>query len=53
MKFGIGIATCREGEDVPAGFGEPKEIIKITQEAERLGIDFVWGSDFISLTPSS
>lgn len=51
MKFGIGIATCREGWDVPPGFGTAHDLIKVSQNAEKLGLDFVWGSDFISLLP--
>ena len=52
MKFGIGLATCREGWDLPPEFAGPEDLINLTQEAENLGIDFVWGSDFISLTPA-
>ncbi len=52
MKFGVGIPTCRQGFDVPPGFAGPKEIVEVSQLAEKLGVDFVWGSDFASPIPA-
>jgi probable F420-dependent oxidoreductase len=51
MKFDIEIPTCREGVFVPVGFGGPDAIVKTVQEAERLGYDAVWATDFLTPTP--
>jgi len=51
MKFGIGIPNCREGIFYPIPIADPQEIIKLTQLAERLGYDSVWGTDFITPIP--
>ncbi len=48
MKFGIGIPTCREGRDYPSNFGGPTEMAELSQIAEKLGIDYVWGDDHIT-----
>ena len=52
MKFGIGIPTCRQGFDVPPGFCGPHDIVEVSQMAEKLGMDFVWGSDFATPIPA-
>lgn len=48
MKFGIGIPTCREGRDYPSNFSGSAEMVELSQLAERLGIDYVWGDDHIT-----
>ncbi len=35
----------------PSPFAGPKEIVEVTQLAEQLGYDAVWGTDFIAPTP--
>ncbi|MFQ5872339.1 MAG: LLM class flavin-dependent oxidoreductase [Dehalococcoidia bacterium] len=52
MKFGIGIPNCREGIFYPIPFAGTHEILKLTQLAERLGYDSVWGTDFICPVPA-
>ena len=52
MKFGVGIPTCRQGFDVPPLFCGPQDMVEVSQLAEKLGIDFVWGSDFITPIPA-
>jgi probable F420-dependent oxidoreductase len=51
ISFDIEIPTCREGVFVPVGFGGPKEIVRTVQEAERLGYETVWATDFLTPTP--
>lgn len=51
MKFDIEIPTCREGVFVPIGFAGPADILKTVEEAERLGFDAVWATDFLAPTP--
>jgi probable F420-dependent oxidoreductase len=51
MKFDIEIPTCREGVFVPIGFAGPADIVKTVEEAERLGFDAVWATDFLTPTP--
>ena len=51
MKFDIEIPTCREGVFVPIGFAGPNDIVKTVEEAERLGFDAVWATDFLTPTP--
>lgn len=48
MKFGIGLSTCREGLFYPVGFASAENLKLITQEAEALGYDSVWGNDHIT-----
>jgi len=51
MKFDIEIPTCRDGVFVPIGFAGPADIVKTVEEAERLGFDAVWATDFLTPTP--
>lgn len=51
MKFDIEIPTCREGAFVPIGFAGPADIVRTAEEAERLGFDAVWATDFLTPTP--
>src|SRR5262249_25255798 len=51
MKFDVEIPTCREGVFVPPGFAGPQEIVNAVEEAERLGFDAVWATDFLTPTP--
>ena len=48
MKFGIGLPTCREGEDYQTGFFKPSDIVKLAQTAERLGFDSIWSNDHLT-----
>ena len=52
MLFDVEVSTCREGIFVPPGFAGPEEIVRSIQEAERLGFNAVWGTDFINPVPS-
>ncbi len=52
MLFDVEVPTCREGIFVPPGFGGPKEIVQTIREAERLGYNAVWGTDFVNPAPS-
>jgi probable F420-dependent oxidoreductase len=45
MKFGVGISTCREGLFYPVGFASIENLRLVTQRAEALGYDAVWGND--------
>ena len=47
MRFGLGIPSCREGRSLPAEFAGPREIVQISQEAERLGFDIIWADDHL------
>ena len=51
MRFDIALPNCMEGFLVPSQFAGPAEIIRFSQEAERLGYDALWGFDFN--TPTS
>lgn len=51
MKFDVEIPTCREGVFVPPRFAGPAEIVRTAEEAERLGYDAVWATDFLAPTP--
>ena len=51
MKFDIEIPTCREGVFAPIGFAGPEDIVGAAEEAERLGFDAVWATDFLAPTP--
>ena len=51
MKFSIEIPTCGEGRTIPELFATPRDLIHLTQMAERLGFDSVWGDDHITSTP--
>jgi len=48
VKFGVGIPTCREGMFYPVPFAGTQDIVKLTQLADQLGYDSVWGTDFIN-----
>ncbi len=49
MKISVGIPTCREGLNVPTGFAGPEDIVRMTQQAERLGFFAVWGNDHLTV----
>lgn len=48
LKFGIGLSTCREGLFYPVGFASAENLKVVTQKAETLGYDSVWGNDHIT-----
>ena len=48
MRFGFPIPNCREGRDNLTGFVGAEEIVRLSQECERLGYDTVWANDFIN-----
>jgi len=48
MKFGVAISTCREGLFYPVGFSSIESLRLVTQRAEALGYDSVWGNDHIT-----
>ena len=48
MKFGVGLSTCREGLFYPIGFASAENLRLVTQRAETLGFDSVWGNDHIT-----
>jgi probable F420-dependent oxidoreductase len=47
MDFSVGIPTCKEGLSYPLPFADVEDIVRICQEAERLGYHSVWGNDHI------
>ena len=51
MKYDMEIPTSREAVFVPVPFAGPREIVKIVQDAEKLGYHTVWGTDFMTLAP--
>ena len=51
MKFGIGIPNAREGIFYPTQLANAAQIVELTQLAERLGYDSVWGADFMAPVP--
>ena len=51
MKYDMEIPTSREAVFVPVPFAGPQEIVKIVQDAEKLGYHTVWGTDFMTLAP--
>jgi probable F420-dependent oxidoreductase len=48
VRFGFPIPNCREGRDNLTGFVGAEEIVRLSQECERLGYDTVWANDFIN-----
>ncbi len=52
MRFDVEVPTSREGIHVPIPFAGHKEIIKTIKLAERLGYNAVWGTDFMTPSPS-
>ncbi len=48
MKFGVALPTAREGLFYPVGFSSPSSLQFITQKAEELGFDSVWGNDHVT-----
>ena len=51
MNYDMEIPTSREAVFVPIPFAGPQEIVKIVQDAEKLGYHTVWGTDFMTLAP--
>lgn len=47
MRFGAGIATCREGLAYPPNFLDLDGNVELTQLAERLGYHAVWANDHL------
>jgi len=48
LKFGVGLSTCREGLFYPIGFASAENLRLVTERAETLGFDSVWGNDHIT-----
>lgn len=48
MNFGVGIPTGTEGLMYPVPFAKVRDNIRISQLAEQLGYDSVWGNDHVS-----
>ena len=48
MKFGVALPTAREGLFYPVGFASIFSMQLITQKAEELGYDSVWGNDHVT-----
>jgi alkanesulfonate monooxygenase SsuD/methylene tetrahydromethanopterin reductase-like flavin-dependent oxidoreductase (luciferase family) len=53
MRFDVEIPNCREAIFTPAPFAGPEQIVETVVEAERLGYETVWATDFISPSPAS
>jgi len=51
MLFDIEFPNCREGVFVPPGFTGPEGVAKCVREAERLGYNAVWATDFVTPSP--
>jgi probable F420-dependent oxidoreductase len=48
MRFSASVPTCKEGLNMPLPFADEQQVIRLIQEAERLGFDGVWGNDHIT-----
>lgn len=48
VNFGIAIPTGTEGLMFPVPFAKVRDNIKVSQAAEELGFDSVWGNDHVS-----
>ncbi len=48
LKIGIGIPTCREGLTNPAPFLTAKQVVEVSQMAERLGYHLISGNDHLT-----
>jgi probable F420-dependent oxidoreductase len=53
MRFDVEIPNCREAMFTPAPFAGPEQVVATVVEAERLGFETVWATDFISPSPAS
>ena len=53
MRYDVEIPNCREGIFTPAPFATPEQVVQTVVEAERLGYETVWATDFVSPSPSS
>ena len=51
MKFAIGIPNCREGVFYRPQIANAAQIVELTQLAERVGYETVWGADFMAPVP--
>jgi probable F420-dependent oxidoreductase len=48
MRFGVSFPTCKEGLSLPLPYCDVDTVLRMIQEAERLGFDSVWGNDHIT-----
>lgn len=48
MKIGLGLPIAHQGVYLPSPFAGPTELVRIAQEAERLGFYSGWGLDFMT-----
>ena len=48
MKFAIGLPNCREGVFYRPQISTVEKLVELTQLAERLGYDAIWGADFMA-----
>lgn len=48
IRFGLGIPTSRDGLMYPPGFCGRESLVRLTQLAEELGFDSVWGNDHVT-----
>ncbi len=49
MRFGLGIPTGTEGLMYPIPYASAQDNVRLSQEAERLGFDSVWGNDHMTV----
>ena len=48
MHFSVSVPTCREGLSAPLPFAGIEDVVRLSQAAERLGFDSIWGNDHIT-----
>ena len=48
LRFDVEIPNCREGMFVPVPFASANQVIEAICEAEALGYDAVWATDFLA-----
>ncbi|MFQ5912124.1 MAG: LLM class flavin-dependent oxidoreductase [Nitrospinota bacterium] len=48
MRFSVAVPSCMEGLIYPYPFADPRQIVRISTEAESMGYEAVWPNDHIT-----
>ena len=48
MRVSVGLPTCMEGMMYPVPFATPDDLVRLAQQAEKLGYHAVWGNDHMT-----